>query len=154
MERAFVVFHKLLHLKEKIYKLSKEIQEESMNAAAHAPRPDPAAVLTKATLRAAELLGLNGAALARVLGVSEPTVSRIKKGEVAIEPHSREGEVAALLVRLFRSLDALVGNDGERRQAWLGSYNLALNAVPREYIQGVQGLVRAVTYLDGMRAPL
>ena len=41
-----------------------------------------AAVLATATERAAALLGLNGAALARILGVSEATVSRVLRGEV------------------------------------------------------------------------
>jgi hypothetical protein len=61
--------------------------------------------------------------------------------------------LAALLVRLYRSLDALVGNDDGRRRAWMTTHNDALNGVPRELIQRVQGLVATVAYLDGMRAP-
>jgi hypothetical protein len=56
-------------------------------------------------------------------------------------------------VRLYRSLDALVGNDDASRRTWMGSYNDALNGVPRELIQRAQGLVATVAYLDGMRAP-
>ena len=37
------------------------------------------AVLTKAVLKAADKLGVNGSALALVLGVSEETVSRMKR---------------------------------------------------------------------------
>ena len=48
-----------------------------MQRAATTPQPDPAAVLAKATARASELLGLTGVALARTIGLSEPTVSRI-----------------------------------------------------------------------------
>lgn len=118
-----------------------------------APEPDPAAVLAKATTRAAQLLGLSGAALARVIGVSEPTVSRILRGERGLAPQSKEGELAALLVRLLRSLDALVGNDDRRRAAWMNSPNHALGGVPRELILGVEGLVATLGYLDGMRAP-
>lgn len=115
---------------------------------------EPAAVLATATQRAAALLGLNGAALARILGVSEATVSRIARGERGLPPDSKEGELALLLVRLYRSLDALVGNDESRRLAWMRSPNDALGGVPASLILGAQGLVAAVAYLDAMRAPV
>lgn len=115
-------------------------------------QPAPDAVLGKATARAAQLLGLPGTALARVIGVSEPTVSRILRGERGLSPQSKEGELAALLVRLLRSLDALVGNDDRRRAAWMASPNRALGGTPRELILTVEGLVATLGYLDGMRA--
>ncbi len=118
-----------------------------------APGPDPAMVLGKATARAAELLGLTGAALARVVGVSEPTVSRLLHGQRGLNPRSKEGELAALLVRVYRSLDALVGNNAAQRQAWMSSHHHALGGVPRDLVQTAQGLVATLAYLDGMRAP-
>jgi transcriptional regulator with XRE-family HTH domain len=117
------------------------------------PSPDPALVLAKAASRTATLLGLTGAALARTLGSSEPTISRVLRGERGIAPGSKEGELAALLVRVYRSLDALVGGDDRKRAAWMGSYNRALGGVPRELIQTAEGLVGTLSYLDGMRAP-
>jgi len=118
------------------------------------PHSDPAALLGTAAQRAAALLGLNGAALARVLGLSAASVSRIVRGERGLSPDSKEGELALLLVRLYRSLDALVGNDEARRLAWMRSHNDALNGTPATLILGAQGLVAAVAYLDAMRAPL
>ena len=115
---------------------------------------NPGAVLAKATARAAELLGLSGATLATVIGASEATVSRIVRGERPLAPDSKSGELALLLVRLYRSLDALVGNDEERRLAWMRSPNDALGGIPRELILSAQGLVAALAYTDGMRAPL
>jgi hypothetical protein len=115
---------------------------------------DAGVVLAKATVRSAALLGLNGAALAKVLGASEATVSRIGRGERPLPPQSKEGELGALLVRLFRSLDALVGNDEARRLAWMRSYNDALRGTPAELVLKAQGLVLTVAYVDGMRAPL
>jgi len=122
-------------------------------AAAAAARPDARAVLTQALLRAAELLGLSSAALARVLGVSEASVSRLVSGVRKIEPASKEGELALLLVRVYRSLDTLVGNDAAQRKAWLESPNRALNGRPRELIERADGLVAVLAYLDAMRAP-
>ena len=66
-----------------------------------ASRVSAAAVLAKATARSAVLLGLSGAALSRVIGVSEPTVSRLLNGDRPLNPESKEGELAALLVRVF-----------------------------------------------------
>jgi transcriptional regulator with XRE-family HTH domain len=122
--------------------------------AAIAPAANRDGVLTKATLRSAALLGLNGATLAKVLGTSEATVSRIANGEKTLESGSKPAELAALLVRAYRSLDAVVGNSDEQRRAWMSSFNRGLNAVPRDAILTAEGLVRVVTYLDAARAPV
>ena len=117
------------------------------------PEPAPDQVLTKAVLRAADLLGLSSAALARILGVSEASVSRLASGARTVDPQSKEGELALLLVRVYRSLDALVGTDASQRQAWLQGENRALNGRPIDLIQRTDGLVNVVAYLDAMRAP-
>ena len=111
-------------------------------------------VLAKAVGRTANLLGMTGAALARTIGSSDATVSRILKGDRALKPDTKEGELAALLIRLYRSLDALVGNDAQKRLAWMNTHNRALNGVPREVILKAEGLCAVVAYLDGMRATL
>lgn len=113
---------------------------------------DPLVVLTKATLRAAEQLGLSNAELAQVIGVSGATASRLKSGDRAIDPNTKEGELALMLIRLFRSLDPLIGGNDGKRKNWMGSYNKALLGNPNQLIRKVDGLVRTVAYLDGMRA--
>jgi transcriptional regulator with XRE-family HTH domain len=118
-----------------------------------AAAPTAESALSKAVLRAAESLGINGAQLGRVLGVSESSVSRLASGARLIDPRSKEGELALLLVRVYRSLDALVGGAAEQRDAWLRSRNRALNGVPAEMLAQAEGLVAVVRYLDGMRAP-
>ncbi len=116
-------------------------------------QPDRGRVLAKATARASVLLGLSGAALARVIGVSEPTVSRVLSGSRPLNPASKEGELATLLVRVFRSLDALVGGNDLQRLAWMKGPNDALAGVPIQLIEKAEGLVATLSYLDGMRAP-
>ena len=59
-----------------------------------------------------------------------------------------------MLVRVFRSLDALVGGDDAKRRTWMGSQNTALNGVPATLIVIPEGLGRILAYLDGMRAPI
>lgn len=114
-------------------------------------RPDPARVLTKAVLRAADLLGVRGRRLAAVLGVSEAKLSRCRSGQAAISPESKEGELALLFIRLHRSLDALVGGDDRKAAAWLSAPNAHLAGVPAERIEKVEGLVDVLQYLDAMR---
>ena len=90
-------------------------------------------------------------ALARILGISEASVSRLANGTRSIAPDSKEGELALLLVRVYRSLDALVGGDDTQRRAWMHSANRALNGKPSELIRSAEGLVVVASYLDGMR---
>lgn len=115
---------------------------------------DRAMVLGKATSRAAQALGLNGRALAQVVGVSERTVSRIVHGERGIDPASKQGQLSLMLVRLFASLDALVGGDEAKRRTWMNSHHTALNGTPDVLILSPEGLGRTLAYLDGMRAPI
>jgi len=118
---------------------------------APAPAPSPEGVLTKAVLRASALLGLTQKELAAILGTSEASVSRMHAGRYALDPsREKEWELARLLVRLFRSLDALWGH-GEEARAWLAAPNLALAAPPRELLGSIEGLVRVVDYLDAAR---
>lgn len=119
-----------------------------------ARNPEAGAVLTKAALRAADRLGLSGRQLADIVGVSEATVSRWKRGESLLEPGSKPFELAALLVRSFRSLDAITGGDEAVARRWLIAPNAALAARPLERMAQVQGLVDVTTYLDARRAPL
>ena len=102
-------------------------------------------------MRAAESLGLTQAELAPILGVSRATISRMASGEYLLAPEQKTWELAALFVRLFRSLDALVGSNEAQARAWLNSENFAFGASPRTIIPRAEGLVRVVQYLDAAR---
>jgi hypothetical protein len=116
-------------------------------------QPDPAAVVATATLNAAERLGLTNRHLAAVIGVSEASVSRLQAGR-GIDPASKEGELALTFLRLFRSLDALVGGVDGKAHAWLHAMNMHVGGVPADRIRTVEGLVDVVQYLDAMRGRL
>lgn len=115
---------------------------------------DESAVLSRSTLRAAQLLGLSQRTLARVLGISDATASRLFAGRYLLSrDRAKEWELALLFVRLFRSLDALWGH-GDAARTWLASENIALGAAPIELLGSIQGLVRVVGYLDSARGRL
>lgn len=115
-----------------------------------ATSPDPAAVLSKAVTRGAERLGLSRALLARILGVSPATVTRLYSGEYRLDERRKEWEFALLFVRAFRALDSIVGDEQTARE-WLASENRALNARPIDLLRQTEGLVRVVHYLDASR---
>lgn len=121
------------------------------------PRPTPpdrAHVATKALRRTAEILGLTQREVARVLGVSEATVSRLGAGGRDVDLAGKEGELALLLVRVLRSLDALVGGSEAKARAWFDAENAHVGGVPRERVQTAEGLVHVAQYLDAMRGKL
>lgn len=114
------------------------------------PLPDPGTTLTKAVMRAASHLGLSQSLVATVLGVSAASVSRMAGGQYVLDSHRKEWEFGVLFVRMFRSLDAILGH-GEQARTWLHEDNLALGGKPVELMRSTEGLVRVVHYLDAIR---
>ena len=110
------------------------------------------AVLTKATLRAASHLGLSNRVLGKILGLSEATVSRLRSGARKIEHDHKSFEVAALFVRFYRGLDAIVGSDDTIASKWLANHNVALGNRPINMIQSLPGLMTVIQYVDARRA--
>ena len=84
------------------------------------------AVVTKAALRAAGLLGVSNKVLGRIIGLSEASVSRMGSGAYTLTPGEKPFELA--------------------------NPNAALGTPPLTLIQSVSGLVDAVAYLDARRA--
>ncbi len=122
-------------------------------ATSHDTRSEEARLtLTNAVLRAAGILEVSQAELAALLGVSPATVSRMASGRYRLQPNAKEWQLAALFVRLFRSLDTITGGNDSLSRQWLRGPNLALSAVPAALLADVAGLVTVVQYLDASRA--
>ena len=118
------------------------------------PKPEPRLVLTGAVLRACALLEITQSSLARILGLSPSTVSRMANGTYRLDDQKKEWELGALFVRLFRSLDAVIGSNDTAARGWLTGQNTALAGRPIELIRSTEGLVRVVQYLDAARGRL
>ncbi len=120
---------------------------------------DKPAVLTKAIQRLASELDLTQQELSLIIGRSKSTFSRLFKNDANVKddkpkylnPFSKEGQLAILLVRLYRNLDVLFGGNAKQCQSWLRSDNEHLGKKPIELIQSVEGLVTVVQYLDAIR---
>ena len=116
---------------------------------------DEASVVSKALLRAAEALGLSSAELAGIIGTSESTLSRLrhrKRGPIPLG--TKEGELALLFLRVFRSLDAMVGGNESHAKAWLRAENHHVGGVPLRRMKKIEGLVDVAEYLDAMRGTI
>jgi uncharacterized protein (DUF2384 family) len=112
--------------------------------------PSDSAIVAKAALRAADRLDVTNKLLAKIIGVSEATVSRMRRGEYPLE--NKPFELAIMFIRLYRSLDAVIGGDDVVAKAWLRNKNSALKEAPIDLIQSVSGLTDVIQYLDARRA--
>ena len=122
-----------------------------MPRALSTPKPEPRLVLTGAVLRASALLEITQSSLAQILGLSTSTVSRMANGTYTLDDQKKEWELGALFVRLFRSLDALIGSNDATARSWLNGQNQGLVGRPIDLIRSTEGLVRVVQYLDSAR---
>lgn len=115
-------------------------------------QPDRATALSAAIVRIAEFWALSNTKLATILGVSAPTVSRLKRGTSELDPASKSFEAGQFLLRLFRSLDALLGSDDAAARRWLDTVNLDLAAKPIDKLDTMRGLIEVCDYVDFYRA--
>ena len=76
----------------------------------------------------------------------------MRSGDYTLQPGQKPFELAVLFVRLYRSLDAIVGGDDAVAGSWLKNRNTALDGEPLTLIQTVPGLMNVIQYLDARRA--
>jgi hypothetical protein len=109
-------------------------------------------VLSKAAVRAADQLDLRQAQLARLLGLSTATVSRMAAGDWFLAEDSKAWELATAFVRIYRSLSAITGGKLQSMRDWLNSHNDALGDEPVQLIATTEGLIHVLHYLDAARS--
>ncbi|MCB1759418.1 MAG: DUF2384 domain-containing protein [Gammaproteobacteria bacterium] len=105
-----------------------------------------AVVLGEAVLNAGARLGLSPHEVGRIIGRNRTTI--VRNG---IDPATPNGQLAMLLVRIYRSLFVLVGGQDEEMRHWMHTRISTLQGIPAEMIRDVAGLVRVTEYLDAMR---
>ena len=106
---------------------------------------DAAQVLTKAVFNAGKALGLTQSEVGEVIGRERTSMRR------GLDPSSKAGELALLLIRCYRSLFMLVGGDQQAMRQWLNTDNHHLGGIPRDKINHITGLIHVTEYLDAMR---
>jgi len=109
-------------------------------------------VLSEAVGRVAACWKLTNEQLGAILGLSPATVSRLRSGGFRLDRSGKAFELGQYLVRLFRSLDALMGSNDEAALSWLRAHNLDLAGRPIDLIRTVRGLGEVTNYVDDYRA--
>lgn len=110
-----------------------------------APVAENRSVLAKAVLNAGKALGLSQTEIGKAIGKDRTSIGR------GIDPNSKSGELALLIIRCYRSLYVLVGGNAADMKHWMHTKNRHTGGIPAEQLQTVQGLNHVVEYLDAMR---
>ncbi len=127
------------------------MQKKYNTAAGQCPDEAPE-VVTKAMCRLAELWQLDASTLAAILHITPHAAGKLLKQQRVLKPsNTSEWDRALLIIRAFRSLDAVMGNHLNNERAWLTSHNSLFQRTPLEAMESTQGLVHVVEYLDAIR---
>lgn len=108
-------------------------------------KPEEKLVLAKAVVNAGKALGLTQDETGRIIGRDRSSISR------GIDPDSKAGELALLVIRSHRGLFLLLGGEDADLKHWMHTSNHHLSGVPAELMLKVSGLVGVVQYLDAVR---
>ncbi|VAW48744.1 hypothetical protein MNBD_GAMMA04-429 [hydrothermal vent metagenome] len=115
----------------------------------HSNRPVAEEVVAKALVNTKNELALSNEVVGNIIGVNASTMSRIvKNGQIK---NAKTLEASLLLIRVYRSLYAILGGSRESMRHWLTTQNAHLNGMPILQLQEMVGLVNVVQYLDAMR---
>lgn len=109
--------------------------------------PKEDVVLAKAFFNVGEQLGLKQQELAKVLGVDRAAISRLKTS-LSLNPQSKKGEIALLLIRLARALFVITDGDTHWMRKFMHSHNKMTGGIPAEQISSIQGLMTVLRYVD------
>jgi hypothetical protein len=107
--------------------------------------PDPKLVLSKTVLKAARMLGVSQEELEHIVGKNRTTITR------GVNPQSKTGELALMLVRCYSSISVLVGGGEAEIKHWFTTSNKYVGGTPKDMVKSVQGLVTVTQYLDAIR---
>ncbi|MDP5052362.1 MAG: MbcA/ParS/Xre antitoxin family protein [Congregibacter sp.] len=111
------------------------------------PKVDRSQVLGSSVFAAGESLGLSRQLVGKIIGRDRTSIDR-----AGIDPQSKSGELAIFVIRIYRSLYALMGGDVDNMRHFMRTSNRGTGGVPLEQMSNIQGLLRVCAYLDAMRA--
>jgi transcriptional regulator with XRE-family HTH domain len=109
-------------------------------------------ITAKGVQRVAEFWALTNEELGEILGLSASTISRLRNGSWHFQRGTKSFELAQYLLRLFRSLDSLMGSDDAAARSWLAGENRDLGARPIDLVRTIRGLSDVADYVDDYRA--
>jgi hypothetical protein len=121
-----------------------------MEALLERPKLTKTQVVTKALFNSKQDLGLSNDVVGQIIGADPATVSRMQK-KMDMKKN-KVYEAAVLMIRVYRSLYAILGGSTDAMQHWLNTNNLDFDQrTPLDKMKTIVGLVNTVEYLDAMR---
>ncbi len=114
--------------------------------------PAPATVLANALLNAGDELGLSHSELASVLGLHRTAISRMKHRQ-HINPDSKQGELALMLIRIYHALYHLTNNNLRLMHHFMRTPNSLTGQTPADQIQNINGLITVMFCVESMLFP-
>ncbi len=105
-----------------------------------------AQLVAEACGRSAQILGLSRQELGTVVGKHPTSIDHSD-----LDPQTKEGELALLLLEVHRSLHILCGGDQSLVRHWIEQPNRHLNdQSPRLLLARIEGLNRVAGYLEAL----
>lgn len=111
-----------------------------------APVADRCEVLGRSAYSAGTYLGLSHSEVGQIVGRNRTSIDRN-----GIDPDTKSGQLALIMIRIYRSLYALMGGDEDNMKHFMQTPNRGTGGIPAEQLHDVQGMVRVCDYLDAIR---
>lgn len=107
----------------------------------------PGRLFCIALFDATDKMGLTNEELGSMIGMDQDSVERLIS-MADMDMNTKSGELALIVIEIYRSLCRKVGTDRENVQHWLRTENSGVNGMPAELMKDVKGLMRVLGYLD------
>lgn len=112
-------------------------------------RADDRKLLTAAIMKVAVLWGMTDDKLGAALSLPSSTIKQLRLEEAELDQASDGFENAQHLLRLARSLGAMLGSDESATRTWFSTYNVNLAARPIDLIENGGGLSAVGQHVEG-----
>lgn len=100
-------------------------------------------VLAKSVLKVADLLKVSQDDLVTILGIDLRLSCNSE-----LDPKSESGKRALILIRIFKLLYALSGNDVSQIQHFMKNFNKGTSGIPAEQIKDPESLIAVLEFLE------
>lgn len=105
------------------------------------------AILAEAFFKVSKILDIEQSYLEGILGLSHSAITNLKvSGE--LDPYSKSGQKALLLIHIFKLLHVLSGGDEELMKSFMYTYNFETNDIPIRQVQSEEGMIKVRNFLE------
>ena len=106
-------------------------------------------ILCLALFDAINKMGISTEELATITGMDDASKERLIS-MADLDMNTKSGELALIVIDIYRSLRKKVGADQENLQHWLRTENSGMNGIPVELMKDEKGLKQVLGYLEGI----